>query len=270
MNYVDMIVKAIDYIEDNLIYDLSLETCSRVAGYSDYHFHKIFKATVGMTLGDYIKKRRLTLASNFLLETEMSIFDIAIKCGFNSSENFSRSFKKEHGIRPSEHRKLRNSLLLFNPYVRQDKIQRIEPQVVVLDSIEITCYKFETSMEKRLSDIPRFWNKYHALKEEETMYDYGWLQVISEEACVYWIGSASDRGEHKLVIPSGKYLKFDTPKADAYTFVESIHKTWTYIYEYLQQSKYRQSGPFAFERYIESSRIFSEEIYIPIEEDKND
>lgn len=60
MEYREHIQRAIDYIEENLPYDIALNACAKAAGYSSYHFLRVFKETVKLTPGDYIRKRRLT------------------------------------------------------------------------------------------------------------------------------------------------------------------------------------------------------------------
>ncbi|MGI6084745.1 MAG: AraC family transcriptional regulator [Acetivibrionales bacterium] len=91
----------IDYIEDNLTDDLSLEIISEYAGVSDYHFRKIFFYLSGMTLSEYIKSRRLSEASMELLNGE-KVTDIAFKYGYQSMDGFTRAFKKWSGFLPSD------------------------------------------------------------------------------------------------------------------------------------------------------------------------
>lgn len=81
------------------------------------------------------------------------------------------------------------------------------------------------------------------------------------------IGHENHSGR-KLNLPGGCYLKFYTPKADAFTFVETIHQTWDYIFKYLEENNIVRRGSFAFERYIEASKTYSEEVFIPIREEK--
>lgn len=91
----------IDYIEAHLTDDLSLETISEHAGVSDYHFRKIFFYISGMTLSEYIKKRRLSEANMDLLQGGR-VTDIAFKYGYESMDGFTRAFKKWSGFLPSD------------------------------------------------------------------------------------------------------------------------------------------------------------------------
>jgi AraC family transcriptional regulator len=91
----------IDYIEDHLTGDLSLEIISKYAGVSDYHFRKIFFYLSGLTLSEYIKNRKLSEANKDLLHGE-KVTDVALKYGYQSMDGFTRAFKKWSGFLPSD------------------------------------------------------------------------------------------------------------------------------------------------------------------------
>lgn len=93
--------QVIDYIEDHLTDDLSLEMISEYAGVSDYHFRKIFYYLSGLTLSEYIKNRRLSEASMDLLHGE-KVTEVALKYGYQSIDGFTRAFKKWSGLLPSD------------------------------------------------------------------------------------------------------------------------------------------------------------------------
>ncbi|WP_313347173.1 AraC family transcriptional regulator [Sedimentibacter sp.] len=95
LNYV------IDYIDDHLTDDISLDKISEYAGVSDYHFRKIFFYLSGMTLNEYIKKRKLSEANKDLLNGE-KVTDVAFKYGYQSMDGFTRAFKKWSGFLPSD------------------------------------------------------------------------------------------------------------------------------------------------------------------------
>ncbi|MFD1334717.1 GyrI-like domain-containing protein [Oceanobacillus iheyensis] len=90
----------IDYIEEHLTDDLSLESISEFAGVSDYHFRKIFFYIAGITLSEYIKNRRLSEANKDLLNGE-KVTDVAFKYRYESLDGFTRAFKNWSGILPS-------------------------------------------------------------------------------------------------------------------------------------------------------------------------
>ncbi|WP_164215741.1 AraC family transcriptional regulator [Virgibacillus sp. YIM 98842] len=98
----------IDYIEEHLTDDITLEAISEFAGVSDYHFRKIFFYLAGMTLNEYIKSRKLSEANKDLLKGE-KVTDVAFKYGYHSLDGFTRAFKKWSGFLPSDVFKTGNS-----------------------------------------------------------------------------------------------------------------------------------------------------------------
>lgn len=90
-----------DYIEEHLTDEMSLGMISEYAGVPDYHFRKIFFYLSGLTLGEYIKNRRLSQANKALLRGE-KVTDVAFQYGYQSVDGFTRAFKKWSGFLPSE------------------------------------------------------------------------------------------------------------------------------------------------------------------------
>lgn len=106
MNYEATVQQAIDYIEEHLDEPLKPAHISRQIGFSQYHFHRIFKATVGMSMREYIRVRRLASAAGMLLHTDATIIDITLYHHFESQEAFTRAFKKYYQLPPGRYRKL--------------------------------------------------------------------------------------------------------------------------------------------------------------------
>lgn len=97
--------QVIDYIEAHLTEDLSLEQVAAYAGVSDYHFRMVFYYLSGLTLSEYIKNRRLSEASQDLLQGA-KVTEVAFKYRYTSVDGFTRAFKKWSGFLPSEAQKL--------------------------------------------------------------------------------------------------------------------------------------------------------------------
>lgn len=100
------IQQSIDYIEAHLEESLSLEEIASRVGFSSYHFHRMFRKEVGINIADYVRRRRLCLAAQLLLNSSDTIIDIALHCQFESQESFTRAFKRLYGIPPGRYRKL--------------------------------------------------------------------------------------------------------------------------------------------------------------------
>lgn len=99
--YRKRIRRAEEYISQNLHQELTLEEIAGKACFSKYHFHRIFKAVTGEAVSAHIRRLRLEKAANRILtEAGESITEIALDCGFGSSQNFATAFKKQFGCSP--------------------------------------------------------------------------------------------------------------------------------------------------------------------------
>lgn len=98
-------IDIINYVEDHLHTELSVSSVSEYSGYSSHHFQKMFAAVTGLSLGSYIRRRRLTTAAIRLRGSSARIIEIALDAGFESQESFTRAFKIMFGANPHEYRK---------------------------------------------------------------------------------------------------------------------------------------------------------------------
>lgn len=114
MNWFEMINRATAYIETHISEDIALEDIAKECNVSYYYFAKTFTMITGFTLKEYIRNRRITLASYEVSNTKHRILDIGIKYGYSSNEAFSRAFKKIHGINPSDARK--NNVTIYTHF----------------------------------------------------------------------------------------------------------------------------------------------------------
>ena len=93
---------ALNYIEENFTNDIDFNEVARLAFCSAYHFQRMFSYLAGITLSEYVRRRRLTLAAFELNNSNIRVIDVAIKYGYNSPDSFTRAFQNLHGITPSE------------------------------------------------------------------------------------------------------------------------------------------------------------------------
>jgi AraC family transcriptional regulator len=94
-----------DYISRNLDRDLSLQEIAHAASFSEFHFHRIFKAAVGETVAAFTRRLRLERAANRLVASSRDdVTKIAADCGFSSSQNFAKAFRQRFGVTPTAYR----------------------------------------------------------------------------------------------------------------------------------------------------------------------
>ncbi len=94
------------YINQNYMYELPLEKLASIAGYSKYHFSRIFKEYNGMSYIQYINSKRIKAAERLMADSSCPITEVAMQCGFSSLTTFNRAFRKAKGCTPSEFRKM--------------------------------------------------------------------------------------------------------------------------------------------------------------------
>ena len=102
--YLDRVQRGIDFVEAHLEVDFELQDVARAAGLSCWHFQRIFKALTQETLKTYIRSRRFSRALGLLKDTDLSVLDIALACGFETHESFTRAFKACFRITPNHYR----------------------------------------------------------------------------------------------------------------------------------------------------------------------
>ena len=115
MNVLKQLNLAISYIEENLCAEFNLDTAAKIACVSTDSFIRFFSYMTGMTINEYIRRRKLTQAAYDLKHSKSTIIDIAIKYGYNSQAAFSRAFSNQHNISPTEYRKNGGLLKVYPP-----------------------------------------------------------------------------------------------------------------------------------------------------------
>lgn len=107
LEYAQRMNRVIDHIDRHLSEDIDLTHLAGVANFSPFHFHRLFSAWMGETLGSYLRRRRLEVAALLLAhEPRRTVLEIAVEVGFGSAEAFARAFKLHFGMTPSTSRRL--------------------------------------------------------------------------------------------------------------------------------------------------------------------
>jgi AraC family transcriptional regulator len=117
--YTSRINRVLDYIETHVDEDLTLEDLARVAGFSPYHFHRIFGAMVGETLNTFIQRVRVEKAAAQLINNpKKTVTEVALDCGFSGSATFARAFREYFNMSASQWRS--------SDHLRGDKIRQMD------------------------------------------------------------------------------------------------------------------------------------------------
>ncbi|EPF7463894.1 helix-turn-helix domain-containing protein [Serratia marcescens] len=103
----DILVQVLEYMEKNIIEGLSVEKVSIISGYSKWHLQRLFKHYFGITLGTYIRNRKLSRSAVLLKQHQGNILDVALASGFASQQCYTRAFKRFFGETPNSFRNSR-------------------------------------------------------------------------------------------------------------------------------------------------------------------
>lgn len=97
--------RVVNHIDTHLDESLELDAMASVANFSPFHFHRLFTAWMGETLGDYVRRRRLEVAAQRLVaQPRLQVVQVALSVGFGSTEAFARAFKARFGVTPTGYR----------------------------------------------------------------------------------------------------------------------------------------------------------------------
>ena len=113
MDLLDKMNCAIDYVEQHLAEELDLPKLAQITCCSTYNFQRMFSMIAGITITEYVRRRRLTMAALELQQGGTKVVDVALKYGYDSPVSFGRAFQTLHGVKPSEAKKYNRSLKAF-------------------------------------------------------------------------------------------------------------------------------------------------------------
>lgn len=281
-----LIQKAIEYIESHLDENINLNDVSRATGYSYYHMTRIFTAVLGESVGHYIKRRKLYKASEKLIYSNQKVIDIAIDCGFESAEAFSRAFKSVFNKSPIEYRKTGLNLVLnTKKEISPKDVFHIannishSPKIFHIEEITIVGIKEVTSLSD--NKIPKLWQQLH--QNYKDLYDSKEIgySICETQNTIYtkdgdvlfsvMVGYPISNFKKipptlsKKIITGGKYAVFTH-----YGTLEYLYQTYQYIFgTWLQTSKETLDDREDFEVYDKEIISFDDphnivKLFIPI------
>lgn len=228
MEWLDAMNKAVEYLEANITEKIDIEKVAKIALSSTFHFQRMYHMITGITVAEYVRRRRLTLAAQDILSGE-KIIDVAYKYGYETPEAFTKAFKKMHGISPTAAREPGTSLnaypkLSFHISIRGDK--NMNYKIVEKESFTVVGKqrKMSSTDGANFKQVPEFW--YECMNDGS----YEWmcskagklgvlgismdLQNFAEGSFTYMIGieqikDALPKGYTSVNIPASTWAIFE-------------------------------------------------------------
>lgn len=273
-----------DYIENHITDNIDINMLAKITKQSSDSFCRIFSYTVGMTVNEYIRRRRLSLAILDLQNGNEKIIDIAMKYGWNSSDAFSKAFVNQHGVTPSEARNSNCSVKIYPPVSFEINIKgakEMDFKVINVDSFDVygLSKQFSCQSGDRFKQESIMWSvdAEHYPERICNGYDGIWYGIWDNGS--YSIARDKNDAEHcnleRITVPGGKYVVFTTEKggyagAELPKLHELIFNSW------LPNSNYKIKNEYIIEVYhlstdkIDRRKNRYYEMWIPIEESVDD
>ena len=277
MDWITGLNKTMDYIEAHLSGEIDYEQLARLACCSSYHYQRMFAYMAGVSLGEYIRRRRMSVAAADLQGGE-KVLEVALKYGYQSPTAFNRAFQSVHGLPPSALRETGASVKAFPPLhftltikgveQMEYRIEKREPFRVVGVSIAI-----DKDMEKNFDKIPPFWGKAAAdgvieklagMMDAQPMGILGVCACTGEEEWRYWIAAASTRQDAALeefTVPAAVWAVF--PGSGTNQSIQELERR--VLTEWLPSSGYEYGNAPDIEVYLNADPQDAKyEVWIPV------
>ena len=241
MNIYKSLNEITEYIDNNLEEEISYDTLAKMLGVNTYTMQRLFTMITGISISEYIRKRRLSNAGYDLYKNNLKVIDVAVKYQYDNATSFSRAFEKFHGIKPSlvnKETKLKNfPRIIFNENI--NLTTELDYEIITLDEMDLYGLSIETNNSEIGKDAPEFFKQ----TEEKYLDKYGEIvygmvtyDIDREESQKYYClyDKKIDEFEH-INIPQSKWLRFRINSQKAKDIQEISHKFYR---EFLPSVKY--------------------------------
>lgn len=270
--WIEGFQESIDYMEKNLTDELDIEDIAGRAALSPFYFQRIFGAVCGISVGEYIRARRMTMAAQELNRKDVKVIDMAVKYGYDSPDSFAKAFQKFHGITPSEAREPGAPLRSFAPLhikITMEGGTMLDYRIVEKAPFTIVGVKRPFNTDTSCQEIPEFWNEWLAQGEKRPiMGTFGVCLDMKGKEFDYWIADMYfpweeiPEGCEIRVIPGSLWAQF--PCTDK-TLQDTNTRIWTEWLPALQG--YSLAGDYYSEVYLlpeDGSKDMKVYIWIPL------
>lgn len=274
--WTEGIQNAIEYIEGNLTEDLQITDIASKAYVSAFHFQRIFSVLCGITVGEYIRNRRLTLAAQELQASGIKVIDAAMKYGYDTPDSFAKAFIRFHGISPSAAKEKGARLRAFAPVRIKLTLKGgtiMEYKIVEKAAFTVMGRSRRFSADTSYDEIPKFWDEHMQSGENKKacgMYgicfdgDGKNFEYLIAYNYVPW--NEIPEGYVTKVIPAGKWAIFPCRGALPKALQDVNTKIWS---EWLPNCReYELAGNYNIEVYItpicDNPDDYYSEIWIPV------
>lgn len=190
-SWIEGFQESIDFIEQKLTGDPDITEIAAKAALSPFYYQRIFGALCGMTVGDYIRARRMTLAAQDLSRDNVRVIDIAVRYGYDSPDSFAKAFQKFHGITPSQAREPGAPLRSFAPMhirITMEGGTMLDYRIVEKAPFTIVGTRRRFNSDTSYQEIPKFWTEYMSQGEKcPIMGTFGACIDMDGKDFDYWI-----------------------------------------------------------------------------------
>ncbi len=256
-NWLEGFQQSIDLIEESLTGTPEIGDIAEAAALSPFYYQRIFGALCGMTVGEYIRARRMTLAAQELSASDAKVIDTAMKYGYDSPDSFARAFQRFHGISPSAARERGAKLRSIAPLhikISLEGGKMLDYRIVEKAPFTVVGIRRRFDPNTSYREIPKFWREVMGDGGNcPVMGDFGVCMDTDGKEFDYWIADnyvpwkEIPDGCDTLVIPGGLWAVF----ACRGPLPDSLQKVNTQIWsEWLPALKgYALAGNYNIEMY---------------------
>ena len=218
MDILSSLENVVSYIEENLCEEIDIDSIAKTTTLNEYELSNLFRSLTGMTMKEYIRKRRLTCAAIDLQSGNEKVIDVAMKYGYESCDSFRRAFASQHNVSPSSVKSRSVALNIYPPLSFEIKVkgnEKMNFKIVENDGFEVygivtPCF---SNGSNRYDFARELWSEdCHNISQKICSgYDGIWYAIWSNSS--YTIArdksNCNENSLEKAVIPKGKYAVSD-------------------------------------------------------------